>query len=156
MSSLFVQVTVVPTGTVSVWGPKTKLSILTAAFTADGRSLLALTLVDPANSSSIAIITGVATPATFILFFVIFCFLCSFFVLARSCLFGSIVLQPYGRPFEIFSGVVHVLLELCGRGVEKDLLNAWRLRKLLSEDFSCAPCFSISLGPRQLAAGSGL
>src|SRR5580658_6047778 len=82
MSSLFVQVTVVPTGTVSVCGPKTKLSILTAAFTADGRSLLlALTLGDPANRSSIAIISGVATPTTFILLFVILCFLSVFLFL---------------------------------------------------------------------------
>jgi hypothetical protein len=58
-------------------------------------------------------------------------------------LFGPIVLQPYGRHFEIFSGIVHVLIELCGRGAEKDLLNAWRFPKLLSEGFSCAPCFSI-------------
>src|SRR5580700_1652008 len=139
MSSLFVQVTVVPTGTVSVCGPKTKLSILTAAFTADGRSLLfALTLGDPANSSSIAIISGVATPATFILLFDIFCFLFIFFVLARSCLFGPIVLQPYGHPFEIFSGVGYVLIELCDRRLEKDLVNARFLPKLLSEGFSCA------------------
>jgi hypothetical protein len=58
-------------------------------------------------------------------------------------LFGPIVLQPYGRPFEIFSGVVYVLIELCGRGFEKDLLNAWLFPNLLSERFSCAPCFSI-------------
>jgi hypothetical protein len=73
MSSLFVQVTVVPTGTVSVCGPKTKLSIFTAAFATEGWSL-AVTLGDPANSSSIAIITGAATPATHILFLVIVLF----------------------------------------------------------------------------------
>jgi hypothetical protein len=143
MSSLFVQVTVAPTGTVSVWGPKTKLSILTVAFTAEAWSLpLALTLGDPANSSSIAIISGAATPVNLTLFFVIFCFLSSLFV-AESRLFGPIIFQPYGRPFEIFSGVVHVLIELCGRGAEKDLLNAWLFPKLLSEGFPCAPCFSI-------------
>jgi hypothetical protein len=76
MSSLFVQVTVVPTGTVSVCGPKTKLSILTVAFTADGRSLLlALTLGDPANSRSIAIITGAIKLATHTLFLFIVLFL---------------------------------------------------------------------------------
>src|ERR1700680_3432655 len=56
MSSLFVQVTVVPTGTVIVCGPK--------------RSLAA-TLGDPANRSSKAIITvAAAAPATrtFVLF----------------------------------------------------------------------------------------
>jgi hypothetical protein len=143
MSSLFVQVTVVPTGTVSVCGPKTKLSILTAAFTADGRSLLlALTLGDPANSSSIAIISGVATPTTFILLFVILCFL-SVFLFLPDLVCSTDRLQPYGHPFEIFSGVIHVLIELCGRGSEKDLLNVWLFPKLLSEGFPCAPCFSI-------------
>jgi hypothetical protein len=75
MSSLFVQVTVVPTGTVSVCGPNTKLSIFTAAFAAEGWSL-AVTLEDPASSSNIAITTGVATPAnhTFVLVIVLFPF----------------------------------------------------------------------------------
>jgi hypothetical protein len=74
MSSLFVQVTVVPTGTVSVWGPKTKLSILTAAFAAEEWSF-ALRLGDPANSS-MAIITGTIKLAThtFFLFIVLFLF----------------------------------------------------------------------------------
>ena len=57
-----------------VCGPKTKLSIFTAAFAAEGWSF-ALTLGNPANSSSIAIITGAATPATHICFFVIALFL---------------------------------------------------------------------------------
>jgi hypothetical protein len=71
MSSLFVQVTVVPTGTVIACGPKTKLSIFTATtFVAEGW-LLAVTRDDPANSSSIAIITGIATPAIRTFFFVI-------------------------------------------------------------------------------------
>jgi len=69
-----VQVTVVPTGTVIVCGPKTKLSIFTATFAAEGWSF-ALTLGDPANSSSMAITTGVAKPATHNLFFVLSCFL---------------------------------------------------------------------------------
>jgi hypothetical protein len=70
MSSLFVQVTVVPTGTVSVCGPKTKLSILTAAFAAEGW-LFALAFGDPTNSNSVAIITGAAKPATHAFFLVI-------------------------------------------------------------------------------------
>jgi hypothetical protein len=70
MSSAFVQVTVVPTGTVIVCGPKTKLSIFTVAFAAESWSF-ALTLGDTANSSSIPISTGIATPAIQILFFVI-------------------------------------------------------------------------------------
>ena len=41
MSSRFVQVTVVPTGTVSVSGPKLKLSIFTSAFAAEGWSFAA-------------------------------------------------------------------------------------------------------------------
>jgi hypothetical protein len=70
MSSLFVHVTVVPTGTVSVCGPKTKLSILTAAFVAEGCSL-ALTLGETANNSSIPISTGTAVPPIHRLFLVI-------------------------------------------------------------------------------------
>jgi hypothetical protein len=73
MSSAFVQVTVVPTGTVIVCGPKTKLSIFTAAFAAEGSSF-ALTLGEPANSITIAITAGVATPATHIFFPVIVLF----------------------------------------------------------------------------------
>jgi hypothetical protein len=56
MSSLLVHVTVAPTGTVIACGPKTKLSIFTSAFAAEGWSL-AVTVVDPATSSTIAIIT---------------------------------------------------------------------------------------------------
>src|ERR1700676_3791348 len=73
MSSLFVQTTVAPTGTVTVCGPKLKLSIFTPAGAGEGRSA-AVTLVDPANSSSAAIITGAATPASHIFFLVIFFF----------------------------------------------------------------------------------
>ena len=74
MSSLFVQVTVVPTGTVSVCGPKTKLSILTAAIAAEVLSLLlAMTFGEPAHRSSIAIINGAMKPATHM-----FCFVISF------------------------------------------------------------------------------
>jgi hypothetical protein len=74
MSSLLVQVTVVPTGTVSVCGPKTKLSILTVAFAAEEWSF-ALTLGDPASSRSIAIITGTVKLATHTLFLFIVLFL---------------------------------------------------------------------------------
>jgi hypothetical protein len=70
MSSLFVQVTVVPTGTVIACGPKTKLSTFTATFAVEGWSL-AVTRDDPANSSSIAIITGITTLAIRTCFFVI-------------------------------------------------------------------------------------
>jgi hypothetical protein len=74
MSSLLVQVTVVPTGTVSVCGPKTKLSIFTAATAAEEWSV-ALTLGDPASSRSIAIITGAIKLATHALLFFIVRFL---------------------------------------------------------------------------------
>src|ERR1700688_1033723 len=67
MSSLFVQVTVVPMGTVIACGPKTKLSIFTATFAAEGWSF-ALTLGEAANSSSSAIITGIAKLAIHSLF----------------------------------------------------------------------------------------
>jgi hypothetical protein len=69
MSSLFVQVTVPPTGTVIVCGPKTKLSIFTA-FAAEAWPFAA-TLRAPANISNIAIITGIAKPAIHIFFRVI-------------------------------------------------------------------------------------
>jgi|CZKJ01.1.fsa_nt_gi hypothetical protein len=71
---LLVQVTVAPMGTVSVCGPKTKLSIFTDAAAAEG-SAFAATLNDPANSI-IAIITGTATPAihTFLFVMVMFPF----------------------------------------------------------------------------------
>jgi hypothetical protein len=73
MSSLFVQTTVAPTGTVSVCGPKLKLSIFTSADAAEDWSF-AVTLGDPANSSSTAIITGVAKLAIHTFFLVIFLF----------------------------------------------------------------------------------
>jgi hypothetical protein len=50
------------TGTVIACGAKTKLSIFTAAFAAEGWSL-AVRRDDPATSSSIAIITGITTSA---------------------------------------------------------------------------------------------
>jgi hypothetical protein len=87
MSSLFVQVTVAPTGTVSVCGPKTKLSIFTSALAAEPWSIAA-TLGDPADNSITAIITGAAKPATHPFFLVIFCFLSSLIFLAWSSLFG--------------------------------------------------------------------
>jgi hypothetical protein len=63
MSSLFVHVTVAPTGTVIVGGPKTKLSIFTSAFAAEGWSF-AVTVGDPATSSTIAMITDAVKLAT--------------------------------------------------------------------------------------------
>jgi hypothetical protein len=58
-----------------VWGPKTKLSIFTSAFAADGWSF-ALTLGDAANNSSIAVITVLAKVAIHTLFlFIAFSFL---------------------------------------------------------------------------------
>src|SRR6266851_1340084 len=90
MSSLLVQVTVVPTGTVSVSGPKTKLSIFTAAAAADG-SAFAVTLEAAANSI-IAITAGNATLARHLFFFVMIVFL--------SNVFSSLLVlrpQPYLR-----------------------------------------------------------
>jgi hypothetical protein len=58
---------------VIVCGPKTKLSIFTAAFAAEGWSF-AVTLDDPANNSSIAITTGVAKLADHTFFLVIVSF----------------------------------------------------------------------------------
>src|SRR5579862_1927977 len=84
MSSLFVQVTVVPMGTVIVCGPNTKLSIFTA-FAAEGWSF-AWTLDDPTNSSAIPISTGNATPATHIFFFAITLFPFYFALFAWSFL----------------------------------------------------------------------
>src|SRR4029077_2638681 len=54
VSSWLVHVTVAPTGTVTVCGPKLKLSIFTSAFGEDGWSR-ALAFGDPADSSAIAI-----------------------------------------------------------------------------------------------------
>jgi hypothetical protein len=90
MSSAFVQVTVAPTGTVIDCGPKTKLSIFTVAFATAGWSF-ALTLGETANNSSIPISTGIATPATHILFLVIV--LIPFYVDVRALFFfyGSLV-----------------------------------------------------------------
>src|ERR1700722_8640446 len=72
MSSLFVQVTVVPAGTVTVCGPKMKLSI----FTSVEAWSFAITLGDPANISSAAI-AGIAKIAinTFFFFIALFPFL---------------------------------------------------------------------------------
>jgi hypothetical protein len=64
---LFVHVTVAPTGTVIVCGPNTKLSMFTAAFAAEGWSL-AVTVGDPATSSTIAMITEAVKLATQTLF----------------------------------------------------------------------------------------
>jgi hypothetical protein len=73
MSSRFVHVTVAPTGTVIVCGPKLKLSIFTSAPCEEGVSL-ALTMGDPASSNTIAITTVAAIIAThtFLPFMVVF------------------------------------------------------------------------------------
>jgi hypothetical protein len=70
MSSWLVQVTVAPTGTLIVCGPKTKLSIFTSAFAEGGRSL-AVSFRDPGNRRSIAISTGAGKLARHKVFFVI-------------------------------------------------------------------------------------
>src|SRR5580704_446769 len=67
MSSLFVHVTVAPTGTVIVCGPKTKLSIFTSAGAGEGWAF-AITLGDPATSSTIAMATEAVKLATQALF----------------------------------------------------------------------------------------
>jgi hypothetical protein len=75
ISSRFVQVTVAPTGTVIVWGPKLKLSIFTSVPGAEGLSL-ALTMVNPASSNTIAIAAVALRIAahTFLFFIVVFLF----------------------------------------------------------------------------------
>ena len=67
MSSLFVHVTVAPTGTVIVCGPNTKLSMFTAAFAMEGWSLAAM-FGDPATSSTTAMISEAVKLASQILF----------------------------------------------------------------------------------------
>jgi len=71
MSSLFLHVTVAPTGTVIVCGPKMKLSIFISAVAAEGRSF-AVTFGDPATSSTIAMITAAVKLATQMRFIVLF------------------------------------------------------------------------------------
>src|SRR5450432_2817524 len=88
MSSLFVHVTVAPTGTVIVCGPKTKLSMFTAAFAAEGWSF-AVTFGDPATSSTIAIITEAVKLATQKLF--------RFIVLSPFILISSLISWFGGR-----------------------------------------------------------
>jgi hypothetical protein len=73
MSSLFVQVTVVPTGTVSIWGPKTKLSIFTAAAGAEGCAFAVMR--EDATNSIIAISIGAAMVKARNVFFVLIMFL---------------------------------------------------------------------------------
>jgi hypothetical protein len=68
---------VIPTGTVIDCGPKTKLSIFTAAGAADGWSF-ALTRCEPVNART-TIITGIAKPVRNTSFFV--------FVIAISFLY---------------------------------------------------------------------
>jgi hypothetical protein len=60
MSSRFVHVTVVPGATVSVVGPKLKLSILTSALDAGACPALAVTLLAPLTNSAAAATTGAA------------------------------------------------------------------------------------------------
>src|SRR2546430_17447585 len=102
MSSRLVQTTVVPTDTVSVCGPKLKLSIFTSAFAADGWSF-AVTLGDPA-SSSIAIMTGTAKPAIHTFFVVIVLFpLSSFIFLLDLHLSGPDLYRSTQRPGQLRS-----------------------------------------------------
>jgi hypothetical protein len=82
ISSWFTQVTVAPTGTVTVCGPKLKLSILISAAAADGWSVFAATFDDPADNSSIAIIAAVAKLTTHAFFLVTLFFLSGFYFLA--------------------------------------------------------------------------
>ena len=89
MSSLFVQVTVAPTGIVIVGGPKTKLSIFTSALAAEGWSF-ALTVGDPAISSAIAMITDAVKLATQTLFRFIVPFPLQFDFLSWFSLFGDL------------------------------------------------------------------
>jgi hypothetical protein len=142
MSSLFVQVTVVPTGTVIACGPKIKLSILIATFAVEGWSL-APTRDDPANSSSIAIITGAPKPATRILFLVIFCFLSRFEFFVELLCSDRSFYNLIAILFEIPTAVSHVFVELPGRRFEKDLVKAWFLPILLTESLSYAPRVSV-------------
>src|SRR5260370_21870345 len=85
MSSRLVQVTVAPTATLIVAGPKLKLSIFTSVFAAEGWAF-AVTLGDPANSSTIAIITAAVKLANHTFLPVIVLFLSRFDVLAYSFL----------------------------------------------------------------------
>src|SRR5437762_8116966 len=82
MSSSLVQVTVAPTGTVTVCGPRLKLSIVTAAPAEDWS--FAVTLGDPANSRTIAITTTPAKLATHTFLPVIVLFLSDFDLQPRS------------------------------------------------------------------------
>src|SRR5580693_6483746 len=88
MSSLFVHVTVPPTGTVIVCGPNTKLSMLTAAFAGEGWSL-AVTVGDPATNGTIAMITEAVK-------------------LASHTLFRFIVLIPFDNPIFFLDFVLFV------------------------------------------------
>jgi len=90
ISSRFVQVTIAPTGTVTVCGPKLKLSIFISAFAPEDWSL-ALSLVGAVNSSTTAIITDVAKPVIYAFRLVIvlypftFELLLNFFLVADPC-----------------------------------------------------------------------
>jgi hypothetical protein len=70
MSSLFVQVTIVATGYRDRLLPKNEI-IDCHRHVCRGGLVLAVTRGDPANSSSMALITGVTPPAIRTLFFVI-------------------------------------------------------------------------------------
>src|SRR5436309_4422973 len=74
ISSRFVQVTVVPTATVRVVGPKLKLSTFTSALAGCGD--LAELPGEAAESSSVAIITIPNKPTMHTLFLIIVLFLC--------------------------------------------------------------------------------
>src|ERR1700685_2681560 len=100
MSSRFVQVTVVPTGTVMVAGPKLKLSIFTSAAAGADFCGFAATRSDPANSR-IAIVTDAAKLTTSPVFFI------TFLVLSRFSHSGS---------YRAVHSTVHASIELTSAG----------------------------------------
>src|SRR4029077_2244931 len=73
ISSRLVQVTVVPTGTVKVAGPKLKLSTFTSAVA--GCGVCAELRGEPADSSSVATITVASSPPIHTVFLIIILFL---------------------------------------------------------------------------------
>ena len=75
ISSRLVHVTVVPTATLIVAGPKLKLSIFTSAVDGAACCAFAAACGDPANSSPNATVTAVAIPAIHRLLLFMICFL---------------------------------------------------------------------------------
>src|ERR1700733_402446 len=85
MSSRLIQVTVVPTATVSVAGPKLKLSIFTSVVVACWA--FAVKFGDPANNRANASIIVIAKPTTHTVLL---------FIVVSSLNFGRIDLWPRG------------------------------------------------------------